>query len=187
MAVVKEIHRVEGMSCASCAASINTMLSATDGVKSANVNLAAENVMIEFDNSITDIEKLSKTVDDLGFKLITRDLTAEQELDLETKRLKKLKMNLIFSFCFSLPVFIIAMFLHHMPYRNWIMMILTIPVLAVFGREFFVIAYKRAKHLSSNMDTLVALGTGISFLFSVFNTIFPGFLESRGIEAHVYY
>ena len=187
MGIVKEIHRVEGMSCASCAASINTLLSATDGVKSANVNLAAENVMIEFDNNITDIEKLSKTVDDLGFKMITRDLTAEQELDLETKRLRKLRMNLILSFCFSLPVFIIAMFLHHMPHRIWIMMILTIPVLTVFGREFFVIAYKRAKHFSSNMDTLVALGTGISFLFSAFNTIFPGFLESRGIEAHVYY
>ena len=187
MAIVKEIHRVDGMSCASCAASINTMLSAMDGVKSANVNLAAENVLVEFDNSVINIQKLSKAVDDLGFKLITRDLTAEQELDLETKRLKKLRLNTILSFSFSLPVFIIAMFLHHLPFRNWIMMALTIPVLAFFGREFFVIAFKRAKHFSANMDTLVALGTGISFLFSTFNTVFPGFLLSRGIEPHVYY
>ena len=187
MAIVKEIHRVDGMSCASCAASINTMLSAMDGVKSANVNLAAENVLVEYDNNVIDIRKLSKAVDDLGFKLITRDLTAEQELDLETERLKKLRLNTILSFCFSLPVFIIAMFLHHIPFRNWIMMALAIPVLAVFGREFFVIAFKRAKHFSANMDTLVALGTGISFLFSAFNTIFPGFLQSRGIEPHVYY
>jgi P-type Cu2+ transporter len=187
MAIVKEIYRVDGMSCASCATSINTMLLAMDGVKSANVNLAAENLLVEFDNSVTDILKLSKAVDDLGFKLMTRDLTAEQELDLETRRLKKLRINTILSFCFSLPVFIIAMFLHDLPYRNWIMMTLTIPVLVVFGREFFVISFKRAKHFSANMDTLVALGTGISFLFSVFNTIFPGFLQSRGIEPHVYY
>jgi len=187
MAIVKEIHRVDGMSCASCAASINTMLSAMDGVKSANVNLAAENVMVEYDNNVIDLQKLSKAVDDLGFKLITRDLTAEQEQDLETKRLKKLRLNTILSFSFSLPVFIIAMFMHHLPFRNWIMMVLTIPVLAVFGREFFVIAFKRAKHFSANMDTLVALGTGISFLFSAFNTFFPGFLQSRGIESHVYF
>ena len=187
MAIVREIHRVDGMSCASCAASINTMLSALEGVKSANVNLAAENVLVEFDNNVIDIRKMSKAVEDLGFKLITRDLTAEQELDLETSRLKKLRINTILSFCFSLPVFIIAMFLHHLPYRNWIMMALTIPVMAIFGREFFVIAFKRAKHMSANMDTLVALGTGISFLFSTFNSVFPGFLRSRGIEPHVYF
>jgi P-type Cu2+ transporter len=187
MAIVKEIHRVDGMSCASCASSINTMLSAMEGVKFANVNLAAENVTVEYDNTVTDLEKLAKLVDDLGFKLITRDLTAEQELDLETRRLTKLKSNMLFSLGFSIPVFIIAMFLHHLLYRNWIMMALTLPVLAVFGKEFFIIAWKRAKHFSSNMDTLVALGTGISFLFSAFNTIFPEFLQNRGIEPHVYF
>jgi P-type Cu2+ transporter len=187
MPFVKEIHHVDGMSCASCAASINTMLSAMEGVKSANVNLAAENVLVEYDSDVIDIQKLSKAVDDLGYKLMTRDLTAEQELDHETKRLKKLRRNTILSFCFSLPVFIIAMFLHHFPFRNWIMMVLTIPVMAVFGKEFFVIAFKRAKHFSANMDTLVALGTGIAFLFSAFNTIYPEFLQSRGIEPHVYF
>ena len=175
------------MSCASCAASINTMLSAREGIKSAHVNLAMENIAIEYDPDRISLEDIEKDIDSLGFKLITRELTSEQELDMESKRLKKLRFNMILSFCFSVPVFFLGMFYHHLPNVNWIMLILTLPVLTVFGREFFVIAWKRARHFSSNMDTLVALGTGTAFLYSLFNTLFPGYLLSRGLHPYVYY
>jgi Cu2+-exporting ATPase len=79
------------------------------------------------------------------------------------------------------------MFFMDMPYGAWISMVLTAPVLFWFGRNFFINAWKQAKHGKANMDTLVALSTGIAFLFSAFNTIYPEFWHSRGIHAHVYY
>ena len=79
------------------------------------------------------------------------------------------------------------MFFMHMPYGNWIMLAFTIPVMALFGRGFFVHAYMQLKHGRANMDTLVAVSTGVAFLFSLFNTIWPEYWTSRGLEAHVYY
>ncbi|MCX6304681.1 MAG: heavy metal translocating P-type ATPase [Bacteroidetes bacterium] len=187
MGNIKGIYRVDGMSCASCAGSIQTMLSATEGVGSATVNLASEQVMVEFDPAVITLVQIEKTVDSLGFKLITRDLSAEEEHDMAAVRLKKLRINTILSAAFSIPVVLIAMVFHHMPYASPIMMALTIPVLALFGREFFIIAWKRMLHFSANMDTLVALGTGSAFVFSAFNTLFPDYFLSRGLEPHVYF
>ncbi|MDP4281699.1 MAG: heavy metal translocating P-type ATPase [Bacteroidota bacterium] len=184
----KEILKVEGMSCTSCASSVQSMLGALDGVVTANVNFANERVTIEYDPEIVTMEEMVKAVEGIGYKLVaTNELTPEQEQERETEKLRKLRFNAIMSLIFSVPVVLIAMVFHHMPYANWIMMILSVPVLGWFGRNFFIIAVKRARHLSSNMDTLVALGTGTAFLFSAFNTIFPGFLISRGMEPHVYY
>tara|TARA_R110000851_G_scaffold37090_1_gene96093 strand:- start:14066 stop:15949 length:1884 start_codon:yes stop_codon:yes gene_type:complete len=70
---------------------------------------------------------------------------------------------------------------------KWISLVLAFPILFWFGRSFFINAFKQAKHGKANMDTLVALSTGIAFLFSIFNTFFPEFWLSRGIEPHVYY
>ncbi len=75
----------------------------------------------------------------------------------------------------------------NIPYANYIMWALATPVLALFGKQFFVNAWKQAKHRSANMDTLVALSTGVAYIFSVFNTVFPQYWESRGLEAHVYF
>jgi P-type Cu2+ transporter len=187
MPTIRKTFPVQGMSCASCAGSIQTFLGATKGVHSANVNLAAENVLVEWDPEVITVDSLADHVRSLGFKLITEDLSTEEEQDLQSKRLKKLKFNTLMAIIFSVPVVVIAMVFHGMPYGNWIMLALTIPVMAWFGNEFFIIAWKRARHLQSNMDTLVALGTGVAFLFSLFNTLFPSYLLSHGLEPHVYY
>jgi Cu2+-exporting ATPase len=79
------------------------------------------------------------------------------------------------------------MFFMNIPYGNYISMILTLPVIGWFGRSFFINAWKQARHGKANMDTLVALSTGIAFLFSAFNTLAPGFWHARGIHPHVYY
>jgi Cu2+-exporting ATPase len=75
----------------------------------------------------------------------------------------------------------------NMPYANWIMWAFSTPVLFWFGRNFFINAWKQAKHRKANMDTLVALSTGIAYIFSVFNTLFPDFWHSYGLHAHVYF
>jgi Cu2+-exporting ATPase len=84
-------------------------------------------------------------------------------------------------------VVIIAMFLMDIPYANWIMLVLATPVIGWFGRSFFINAFNQAKHRQANMDTLVALSTGIAWLFSTFSTVFPEFWHSRGQHAHVYF
>jgi Cu2+-exporting ATPase len=187
MGIVKGIYRVEGMSCASCSGSIQTMLSAQPGVEQASVNLASEQVTVSYNPAVITLEQIVKTVDDLGFSLITREVSADEQQDMAMVRLKRLRLNAILSALFSVPVFLIAMVFHHMPYGNYIMLALTIPVVAWFGREFFIIAWKRMLHFSANMDTLVALGTGSAFLYSTFNTLFPEYLVSRGFEPHVYF
>ena len=75
----------------------------------------------------------------------------------------------------------------NMPYANYILWVLTTPVVLIFGQQFFINAWKQAKHRSANMDTLVALSTGIAYGFSVFNTLYPQFWTGRGLEAHVYF
>lgn len=189
MAESRELYRVEGMSCISCAASIESMLGAIDGIETVRVNYAAGDVLVEFDPGRVTPAMMEKAVRDIGYTLITSPATTpDVETVSDNERLKRLRLNTILAIIFSTPVFLIAMFFHHrLPYANWIMMALSVPVLAWFGRDFFVIAWKRALHLTANMDTLVATGTGTAFLFSVFNTLFPSWLESRGLEPHVYF
>ena len=187
MPIVKEIYPVEGMSCASCALSIQTMLAAQEGVKSAVVNLAMEQVVVEYEPQVIDTAIMEKVVNEIGYKLITDKTVPHDQQEARDKRLERLKFNSILSVSFSVPIVLISMVFHTIPYAHWIMLVLAVPVLAIFGQEFFIIAWKRAIHFSSNMDTLVALGTGTAFIYSAFNTIFPEYLHSRGFEPHVYF
>lgn len=99
----------------------------------------------------------------------------------------KLRRKTIGALLLSLPVFVIGMFFMHIPYGNWIMLGFTLPVLLVFGRDFFINAWRQLKHGHANMDTLVAVSTGVAFLFSLFNTLWPTYWTDRGLEAHIYY
>ncbi|RYF46819.1 MAG: heavy metal translocating P-type ATPase, partial [Cytophagaceae bacterium] len=96
----------------------------------------------------------------------------------------------IWALVLSLPIVVIGMFFMSLPYGNYIMMALAAPVVFGFGRPFFVNAWKQARHGNANMDTLVALSTGIAFLFSAFNTLYPAYWHSRkgsGVHPHVYF
>jgi Cu2+-exporting ATPase len=186
--IIKETYKVEGMSCASCAISVESMLSATNGVKKANVNYANSSAFIEYDNTGTSESEIKKAISQIGYTLVLeQDDNNINNEEAEKKRLTKAKQKALFSILLTFPVFTISMFFHHLPYGSWIMLVFTLPVIFWFGSDFFIIAYKQAKHRSANMDTLVALGTGSAFLISLFNTFFPTFLRSQGIQPHVYY
>lgn len=183
----RETFYVTGMSCAGCAMSVEQVLSQTKGVKEAKVNFAASTVMVEYDESVVTPTDLQEAVQAAGYDLI---LEEETESDIEIRQRKeyhKLRQNTIGAIVFSLPVFIIGMFFMHMPYGDWIMLICTVPVILVFGRHFYINAWQQLRHGRANMDTLVAVSTGIAFLFSLFTTIYPQYWTSRGLEAHVYY
>lgn len=186
--LVKETFPVTGMSCASCAVSVETMIKSTDGVKDAGVNFANSTAFAEYDSDKVSTSELQSVIQSIGYNLIieSEDPYAEQE-KLQQEEYQKVKRRFIGSSIFALPVFVIGMFFPTMPYAAWISMALTIPVLFYFGAHFFKNSYKLALKGSTNMDTLVALSTGIAFAFSAFNTIYPQFFESRGFEAHVYF
>lgn len=181
---------VQGMSCASCAQSVESMLKEYEGVKNASVNYATQSVLVEFAPEITTPEVLKKAVQDIGYDLVI-DIDEDDTEKLEeekAKALNKQKIRTYLAIILSIPVVIIGMFFHHgFPGSNWIMFILSAVVLFVLGKNFFINAWKQAKHFRANMDTLVALSTGIAFAFSAFNTIYPEFFISRGLEPHVYY
>ncbi|OFX85669.1 MAG: copper-translocating P-type ATPase [Bacteroidetes bacterium GWF2_33_16] len=186
--MTKETFMVDGMSCASCAISVETILSSFNGVKTARVNYANSSAFVEYDNAITTFAELAKAIEQIGYslKIDTSDnaILSDEE---EKKKLQKAKQKAFYSILLALPVFTIAMFFHHLPFGNWIMLFFTIPIIFWFGRDFYIIAYKQAIHKSANMDTLVALGTGSAFIISLFNTFVPSYLLSKGIQPHVYY
>lgn len=188
MAEKKEIFYVLGMSCAGCASNVQEVLSGSKGVKEAKVNFAASTVMVEYDDGVVLPAGLQKAVREAGYDLVVENDEEESQAEqLQQKEYRHLKNHTVGAIILSLPVFIIGMFFMHMPYGDWIMLAFTLPVLLVFGRSFYVNAWKQLQHGHANMDTLVAVSTGIAFLFSFFNTVYPQYWTERGLEAHVYY
>ena len=185
---VRTAFPVIGMTCAGCAISVESILKATEGVIDAGVNFANNTAWAEYDSLKTNPTALQKSIQSIGYDLIIdEENSAELQEALQFKNYQELKNRTIWASILALPVFIIGMFFMDMPYGTWISMILSAPVVFWFGRSFFINAWKQARHGMANMDTLVALSTGIAFIFSAFNTIFPEYWHNRGIHPHVYY
>ena len=186
--VIKRSFPVTGMSCAACAVSVESMLQSVTGVKKAGVNFANQTAWVEYNKEKVSPETLRNTIQSIGYDLITDEENAK-ELQSEAGRqqYQAIKNQTVRASIFSLPIVLIGMFFMDMPYANYIMMLLSAPVVFYFGRTFFVNAFRQAKHGKTNMDTLVALSTGIAFLFSAFNTIYPSFWNRHGLQAHVYF
>jgi P-type Cu2+ transporter len=185
---MRESFPVLEMTCAACAISVESMLKATAGVKDAGVNFANQTAWVEYDQKVTKPVDLQNSVRAIGYDLVVdvEDPQAVQQ-EAQRKHYASVKRRTIWSSILAVPLVIIGMFFMDMPYGTYISMVLSAPVVFYFGRSFFINAWKQAKYGKANMDTLVALSTGIAFLFSAFNTFFPEFWHSRGIHAHVYY
>lgn len=184
---VQKTYHLTGMHCAGCAANIEKVLMRREGVNSVAVNFAASTVLIDYNPQVVSAEQLRETVENAGFDMLIGDDDEEESELIEEEEWRQLRRNTIWAVILALPVFIIGMFFMHAPYANWVMFALTLPILAIFGRGFYISAWKQLKRGQANMDTLVAVSTGVSFLFSFFNTVYPQYWTSRGMEAHVYY
>ena len=182
---LKKSFPVTGMTCASCASSVESILTHTEGVAKASVNFANSSVLVEYNDSLTS-EDLRKALQSVGYDLIVdAENPSEAQQELQEKHYQEVKRRTIWSAILTLPVFILGMFyMDWMPGR-WISLAFTIPVLFWFGRSFFINAYKQARHGKANMDTLVALSTGIAFIFSLFNTLFPEFWHNNIYGFHM--
>ncbi|HLP92494.1 MAG TPA: heavy metal translocating P-type ATPase [Saprospiraceae bacterium] len=186
---IKKTIPVLQMSCAACAVSVESILQAQPGVVTASVNFAASTVSIEYLPNQVKVEDLKKAVQSIGYDLFidsasSQDTTLEE---LQHQKFQTLKRKTILAIVLSIPVVVIGMFFMDLSYANEIMWILSTPVVLWLGRDFFVNAWKQARHRSANMDTLVALSTGVAYGFSVFNTLFPAYWHERGLHGHVYF
>lgn len=184
--ITKNNFPVSGMSCAACAARVEKVLNACEGVKMAGVNFAASTANVEYDSDLCTPETLRQIVRDAGYDLIL-DGSAETLEKEQAEKYRVLRQRTLWAVILSLPVVIIGMFFMNMPYANLIMFVLSTPVVFWLGRQFFIGAWRQLRHRTANMDTLVALSTGIAWLFSVANMLFPDYWMSKGIHPHVYF
>ncbi|MGM5629484.1 heavy metal translocating P-type ATPase [Apibacter raozihei] len=191
VSTVKKNFPVMKLSCASCANSSQNILKQLPGIISASVNYANETASVEYIPGLISPEQLKQSLQGAGYDLLIDESEEAQDTleDIHKNNFKKLKAKTLGAVVFSIPLVVLGMTpgLMHAWWANYAMWLLATPVVFFYGRQFFIGAYKQTKHRSANMDTLVAVSTGIAYIFSVFNTLFPSFWTSRGLESHVYF
>lgn len=186
---MKKTFAVLGMMCAGCAASVEKKLITTEGVTDAAVNLPARTVLVEYDEHRTSPEQLQASLAQVGY-----DLVVEQDRNVEAierRSWQRILRQALLSWGFALMVMLVAM--GYIPIgnrntENQVMLVIALLNLCYCGRSFYCNAARQLLHRSANMDTLVALSTGISFVFSSFNTFWgDSFWGARGMAWHTYY
>ena len=185
----KKILPVMGMMCAGCSANVERKLKAIDGIKTVAVSLPGRTVMVEYDEKQVTPADMKQVIDSAGYELIIDEDTRVDALEKNSYRL--LLKRMLLSWLFSLLTMSVSMGWIAVGGRdaaNQTMLIISLVNIIYCGRQFYVNAWRQLMHRSANMDTLVAMSTMISFLFSVFNTFWgDSFWGKRGIEWHTYY
>lgn len=184
----KDIFPVSGMSCASCAARVNKVLNRQDGVYEANVNYASATARVVYDPSRCTPSALRAAVRDAGYDLMTDAEAGTERVEVERgKEYALLRRQTVAAIVLAVPVVVMSAFFMDYAYVGYAVWLLSTMVVFGFGRRFYINAWRQLRHLSANMDTLVAGSTGVAYLFSVFNLLAPDFWLSRGIQPHVYF
>lgn len=193
-----ETYQIEGMTCASCVTRVEKALKKVDGVENAVVNLASEKVTLHFDDAKTNINLFEKAVEDAGYKLIVENKeNTSEEISPQQKHYKQLKKEFIFSTIFALPIMIISMismsdwFMENIPISmsdvNNLLFVAATIVMFVSGKRFFSVAFKLAKKLTADMNSLVAIGTGSAYIYSTIAVLFPHWLSITNPHEHIYF
>jgi P-type Cu2+ transporter len=189
ISTIKKSFPVLHLSCASCAASSQSVLEQTFGVVSAGVNYAGNNASIEFIPTVVKESLLKEALQNAGYDMVIDQSGNEDKIfeDIKKEKISKLKRKFILAGILSLPIVLLSMVFMDFPYGNYIMCVLSTPVVFWIGKDFFINAYRQLLLRRANMDTLVALSTGTSYFYSVFNIIFRDFWIRQGIHPHVYF
>ena len=185
----KKTIAILGMMCAGCSARVEKTLRALPGITTANVNLPARTAFVEYDPHQISLKQMSEAITAIGY-----DMVIDEDRNVETierQAYRSLRKKVIISWCFALLVMSISMGWLNIgtpTIANQTMLILSLMNLFYCGRQFFINAWQQLLHTSANMDTLVALSTGISFLFSSFNTFYGAEVwGTRGILWHTWF
>ncbi|YAI82510.1 MAG: heavy metal translocating P-type ATPase [cyanobacterium endosymbiont of Rhopalodia sterrenbergii] len=197
---MKTCHlKLQGMSCAGCASTIEKVIQEVEGVTQGNVNFAISRATVTYNPTKTNLSVIQQAVKDAGYDAYPiLEIIDEEDLEKATKvaRQQELTCKLVVGSIISVLLIIgtlpmmtgfeitwIPSFLHNL----WVQFLLTTPVIFWVGKDFFFGAWKSFKFHSANMDTLISLGTGVAYLYSLFTTVFPYIFESYGVAAEVYY
>lgn len=192
---------VEGMTCASCVTRVEKIIGKFETVKNVSVNLANESVTFEADENL-DLNSVAKEIEDYGYKLKIENESATsknfdtQDITIKDEYFELLKKDFTLALIITIPVFLISMlkdfhFFHliwpfNINYTNNILLILTTPIIFISGKRFYSSFWKNLKHLSFEMNSLVAIGTASAYGYSVFVTLFPNEISNHG-QLLVYY
>lgn len=186
---MKKTVPIIGMACSACSANVQRKLDELEGIKQANVNLVGRSAFIDFDETSITLEEIKREINSIGYDMVIEEDRSAEEI--EKREYVLLKRKTILSWLFSVVVMAISMHWIDFDNRsmaNQVAMLLAIANMFYCGRQFYVTAFKQLKHGSANMDTLVALSTSISFVFSVFNTFWGDIVWTiRGVEWHTYF
>ena len=180
---------VVGLACSACSANVEKKLNSLSGVESASVNLLARTALVEYDATEISLEKMKNEVNAIGYDLVIESNRSAEAI--ERRELQLLKQSTLLSWVFAILCMCVSMGwlnLGGKAMNNQVALLLALANFVVCGRGFFVKSWQQLRHASANMDTLVALSTGIAFVFSAFNTFWGDAVWSvRGIEWHTYF
>ena len=186
---MKKTIPVVGMACSACSANVEKKLNSLEGVHAASVSLLSRSALIDFDPAVISLDDMKREINNIGYDLVTE--ADRSAIEIEQSAYVLLRRKVLFSWIFALLVMAISMHwivLGNRDMGNQVSLLLALFNLIYCGRSFYLTAFKQLRHGAANMDTLVALSTGISFLFSVFNTFWgESVWGSRGIAWHTYY
>ena len=186
---MKQTVPVIGMACSACSANIEKKLNTLKGVNSASVSLPGRSALIDFDPQVISLEKMKAEINALGYDLVIDKETSVDEI--EKREYVLLKRKTVLSWLFSIAVMCVSMRWIDLGSRditNQVALLIALANMLYCGRQFYVSSFRQLLHGSANMDTLVALSTGIAFLFSTFNTFWGDAVwASRGVVWHTYF
>ncbi|MBH8557075.1 heavy metal translocating P-type ATPase [Hymenobacter negativus] len=192
---------IEGMSCAACASAVEKSLARTPGVQSALVNFATEKATVQYRPDQATPAALKAAVENAGYGVVERapdTSAADRQAEVDAQKAaayRQLKRRFGVAAALAAVIMALSMLMLwpammarlNMKWLNWALLLLTLPVLLFSGREFYVSAWNGLRHRAANMDTLIAVGTGAAFVYSLAATVAPGFFLSRGLRPEVYY
>jgi P-type Cu+ transporter len=193
---------VSGMTCASCVARVERSISKIEGIKNVSVNLATEKATFEIDNSLASLEQVEKAIENAGYKIDFSSLNKTSSSHTINDELKsdfnnKLRKDFFLAIFLTIPIFILSMGMMWEGFHNLIpisqngvnkvLLLLTIPVVFISGKRFYKIFWKNLLHLTADMNSLVAIGTGSAFIYSTLLTLFPELFSDNTMVPHVYF
>ena len=178
------------MGCAACVARVENTLKACKGVSAVNVSLASNSAQVDYDPAVVTPGEMKKAVQDAGYDMLVDGSDDEADSEAEIARqdaFSTLRKDTILACVLAALVMLLSMGFEDFPGKGFVLWALATPVVFWCGRRFFKAGFSALRHGSANMDTLVALSVSISYLFSVFNLLFPQVWTSQGLEAHLYF
>lgn len=187
--MIKKTIPVVGMACSACSAHVERKLNSLPGIQSASVSLPGRSALVEYDEKEISLEQMKREINAIGYDLVIESDRSVEEI--ERNAYRQLKRKTLLSWLFAVLCMAVSMrwiSLGSVQVSNQVAMLLALANFVYCGRRFFVSAWKQLLQRSANMDTLVALSTGIAFVFSAFNTFYGERVwGSRGIEWHTYF